>query len=125
MPPKSLVTGTAIVLLVLSLSFLFIPSELLAAAGAKGAAPAEPLVQLLGAALLGFAVFNWTSRREIACGNPSCTLPQANFIHFGAGTLALIKPALRAPNLPLGIALGVYALFALAYAYTLWGPKRG
>ena len=132
MPSRLLVTATAIVLAVLSLLFLFAPAEALAALAPGGAdgAPGEPpagvllIGQLYAAALLGFAGLNYNSRREIACGAPSCTLPQANFIHFTAGTLVLIKPALHAPGVPLLSGLGVYALFALLYAWVLWGPKR-
>ncbi len=133
MPSKFLVTATALVLAALSLVFLFAPGEVLSNLGersdALSALPPPPgallVAQLYAAALLGLAGFNWVSRREIACGNPSCTLPQTNFIHFTAGTLILIKPLLRAPAPPLLGGFGAYALFALLYAWVLWGPKRG
>jgi len=133
MPSKFLVTLTALALAVLSAVLLFAPVETLIALGPQSgplsSLPPPPgallVAQLYAAALLGLAGFNWQSRREIACGNPSCTLPQTNFIHFMAGTLVLVKPVLRAPGIPLLAGFAVYALFALLYAWVLWGPKRG
>jgi len=133
MPSKFLVTLTALILAVLSVILLFAPVETLTALGpgsdALSSLPPSPgallVAQLYAAALLGLAGFNWVSRREIACGNPSCTLPQTNFIHFTAGALVLTKPVLRAPGIPLLIGFAAYAVFALLYAWVLWGPKRG
>src|SRR5690349_15712633 len=60
--PNILVTATAIVYFVASIATIFAGEELLAAFQARRTVLELALIQLLGAALFGFAMLNWFHR---------------------------------------------------------------
>lgn len=100
----------------------FAPAELL---GALRVTPTEPLpvlIQLLGALYLAFAVANWTAKDSLIGGIYARPLALRNLVHFLVAALALGKYEMRAGwQGPLVAAMVVYASFALAFAWLLFG----
>ena len=98
----------AIGLAVPGIALTFAPREIGELAGLQSA----PIVlQLLGAALLGFAVMNWTARGSMLGGIYGRAVVAANQMHFTVGGLALARHVAYAD--------GPLALWALAIFYLL------
>lgn len=102
----------------------FLPVELLQRLEAPVSPGAAVLVQLGGAAVLGFAMLNWMSRRSVLGGIYGRPLIVGNLLHFGSGAIGTVKLLLAHPDLspfwPVGIG---YSLFGAAFAaLMLWRP---
>jgi hypothetical protein len=119
---KLLLTTSAAVLGVLGVTCLFAPGEVLGQLGEVSLAPPCLVVQLLGAALIGFGLLDWVSRHSPLGGIYARPLAAGNLIHFGAGSLVLAKGVVSHPrNFIAGwAALTVYALFATGFAVVLF-----
>lgn len=95
----------------------FMPQELLVHFRADGKGIGPVLVQVLGAAYLGFAMLNWMARENLIGGIYSRPVAMGNFVHFVVAALALVKFISRTPadrGLLLVFTL-VYAIFALCF----------
>ncbi len=111
---------SAVVLALFGLTASFLPQEILSSAGAPASGPNTILVQLLGALYLSFAMVNWMGRTNLIGGIYSRPVAVGNTLHFTMGALALVKfVAGGTPFTPAFVLLGVYALFALAFALIL------
>jgi hypothetical protein len=122
--PSPLLTSSALLFLVAALALLFAPDEILARAGASPSVAAATLLQLLAAALFGFFLLNWNSRRSRIGGIYGRPLLLANLAHATVAALTLGHLALRTPPGPLlGSVLALYALLAVAFGTRLFrGP---
>ncbi|HLT28972.1 MAG TPA: hypothetical protein VK013_02955 [Myxococcaceae bacterium] len=120
----TLMVSSAVFLLLCGAGATFLPAELLQALGTPATAGAVVLVQIGGAAVLGFAMLNWMSRGSVLGGIYGRPLIVGNLLHFGAGGIGAVK-LLRvhdglAPLWPVGIG---YAIFGVAFAaLMLWRP---
>jgi hypothetical protein len=122
MNTKLLMTASSVTLGAIGLAASFAPVELLGALKISPAAPLPVIIQLLGALYLGFALTNWTAKDSLIGGIYARPLSIGNCLHFVAGALALFKYQLAAGfHGPLTIALIVYGIFALAFAYLIFG----
>lgn len=83
------VTGFALGLLTLGVAFLFAPQEMCVLVFRRDAV--EPLGSILGAALLGFGLMDWTARRSALGGIYGRTVVAANQAHFIIGALTLLR----------------------------------
>lgn len=102
------VTTSAACLGAAGLVLTFAPAE----SGARLTLPSTPLaLQLLGAALLGFAVMNWTARGSTLGGIYGRAVVAGNQMHFTVGGLALLMHGIEAGGSP--------AFWALTLAYLL------
>jgi hypothetical protein len=100
----------------------FAPSELLRALGSSAAEPLPVLIQLLGAMYFAFAITNWTSKDNIIGGIYSRPISLGNCVHFIAGALALAKQQFsHGVSLPLVAVLIAYTLFAICFAWLVFG----
>lgn len=122
----ALMVASAVFLAVLGVGASFLPAELLQALGAPVSLGTVVLVQLGGAALLGFAMLNWMSRGSVLGGIYGRPLIVANLLHFGAGGIGVVKVLMAnealAPLWPVG---GGYAIFGVAFAVLmLWRPGK-
>jgi hypothetical protein len=108
--------------LILALATSFAGVDLLVAAGLDIGIGATPMLQLLGAALLGFAVMNWMAKGSMIGGIYARPLAAGDFIYFAVATLSLIKPLIGG-LLPtaLIVALVLHAAFAVAFGWLLFG----
>ena len=80
------------------------------------------LVQLFGAALLGFAMLNWMAKGAPAGGIYGRPIVIGNLVHYTVGGIALLKVAALGGMPALGIGLTVvYSLFTIAFAVVMFG----
>jgi hypothetical protein len=93
------VTAAAIVLGAGGMLLLFAPDEV----GRRVLAPgawSNALLQLLGAAWLGFAAMNWIARRSALGGIYGRSVVSANQVHFTVGALLLAKEGIATGGSP-------------------------
>jgi len=123
--PNWLLTGSAVLYFAASVSAIFAGDELLDMAGAVGTPLELALLQLLGAAVFSLAMLNWMSRYSLIGGIFGRPLVVVNLANSAISALMLIQLARRAGvSAALGIALGFYALLALAFGARLFLPAR-
>lgn len=91
MNSKFLLLSSAVFLGIFGIALSIFPAETAAYAGIDMGPVSVVSLQLLGAALLGFALLNWMSRNSIIGGIYGKPLLIANLVHFLMGSLALIK----------------------------------
>jgi hypothetical protein len=116
---------SAIALAAPGLLLVFAPSEL---ARALGHAPGgDALLQVFGAALLGFAAANWTARGSFLGGIYGRSVVAGNQAHFFIGALVLVSHASRAGGpVALWALCALYVAGAAWFSWLLWGggPRR-
>ena len=117
MNTKLLMTSSALILGLAGVFALFAPEVLLpAAAGATSV-----LVQLMGALYFSFALMNWTAKDSLIGGIYARPVSLANFSHFFAGALLLLKQQLsNEMNLSILAALIVYAVYAACFYWLVF-----
>ena len=107
----------------LGLAASFGPGELLVVAGVTPTGGLRALVQVAGALYLGFAMLNWMSKDSVIGGIYGRPTTMANFLHFFAGGMALLKAAASGQTSsalwPLAV---VYALFAAGFGLVAFRP---
>jgi hypothetical protein len=107
----------AIVATVFGLGFVLVPSQVFSLYGAPADAPIEFTGQLLGAALLAFAVLTWTARNAPDSGARRAIL-LALFIGESIGFIvALIAQLGGAMNAVGWSTVVIYFLFAVGFGY--------
>ena len=123
MNTRLLMAGSALVMAVFGVAASFGPEELLTAAGVGATEPLKLLVQVMGALYLGFAMLNWMSKDAVIGGIYARPTSMANFLHFFAGGMALLKGAAGEPDHPALWALAaVYAAFAVGFGLVAFRP---
>ncbi len=113
---RSGVALSALSLAALGALLLFAPKEMAESliAGTDGG----PLVQLLGAALLGFAAMNWIARGSVLGGIYGRAVVAGNQTHLTIGALLLLKHGVVAGGRPsYWILTGIYVLAAGLFTY--------
>lgn len=122
MHTRILLIASALVLGVLGVVASFLPLEVLTFLQPETDRRVEILVQLLGAALVGFAMLNWTAKGAPAGGIYGRPIVAANLVHFTVAGIALAKLAAVGELAAAGIALTVvYVLFALGFGMAMFG----
>jgi hypothetical protein len=124
--PNRLLVFSSGIYLVAGVATLFAPQELLSLGGAVASPLTVSLLQMVGAAFLGFGVLNWMNRSSIVGGIYSRPLVVANFGHTFAGAALLVKAVPRGNGSALGwVALGIYCVLALLFGVKFFGsgPK--
>jgi hypothetical protein len=112
------ITIAALCLAAAGVMFLFAPQET-GSALLPGAAGADKLIQLLGAALLGFAMMNWTAKGAALGGIYGRAVVIGNFMHMLGGAFILVPRALsdEGTTTALLILTGMYAAGAALFVY--------
>ena len=119
---RLLMTVTSICLAIAGAACLFAPAELAAALDWSGGPSLTVMLQLTGALYLAFAMANWSAKGAMIGGIYSRPLSIANLLHFMVGALSLLKYAFsQGWQLPIGIALTVYVVFAAMFIYLVFG----
>lgn len=122
MNTRLLMAASSVTMAVAGLAASFAPTELLTVLKVGVAAPLPVMIQLLGALYVAFAIANWTAKDSLIGGIYARPLALGNFLHFGAGALALAKHEWAAGyHDPLVSALVVYTLFALGFGWLIFG----
>ncbi len=97
---------------------LFAPEE--AAGNLIPRSEGGPLVQLLGAALLGVGAMNWIARRSVLGGIYGRAVVAGNQTHLTIGAILLVKHGFAAGGSPAyWILTGIYVLGAGLFLYLL------
>lgn len=123
MNTRAILTASAAFLGAQGLVASFLPVEILGFLDALAHHRLEStLVQLLGAALLGFAMMNWIARGAPAGGIYGRPIVAGNLVHYTVAAIALLKVASLGSMPAVGIILTiVYSLFALGFAVVMFG----
>lgn len=122
MKTKILMVTSSVALGLAGIAASFAPAELLRALDSATAEPLPVLIQLLGAMYLAFAITNWTAKDNIIGGIYSRPVSLGNCVHFIVGSLALVKQQLaHSASMPLIAALIVYTIFAIGFAWLVFG----
>ncbi len=91
MNTKILMTAAAVFLGIIGIGLTFLPQEI----GEFLSTATNPIsiliLQILGAAYLGFAMINWMTRNNLIGGIYSKPLMIGNLVHFLVSSLAIIK----------------------------------
>jgi len=115
-----LLTTSALLLAVLGVALSFLPHEILMLAGAEPVPRLVLLIQLGGAMALAWAILNWMSRGQRVGGIYSRPLALANVLHFGTGSVTLLKMMTAGPvGLPETVLAVAYVALALWWAAAL------
>ena len=118
---KLLLSSSAVLMAVSGLILLFAPREFLGFIGADAKGTLEVIIQLHGAMLIAFAMVNWTAKDSRIGGIYNRSVSVGNTAHFVTGAITLLKAAVAAAVLwPAAI---VYAVFAAAFAFLLFGSS--
>lgn len=119
-----LLTVAALLYFTAAVAFLFAGAEILSAAGAAGTPVELGLLQLLGAALFGLAMLDWTHRHSLVGGIYARPVVVANLAHALSGCLILVQ---LGRDLGFGAvlvaALVAYGAVAAGFAMKLRGPS--
>ncbi len=122
MNTKILMTASSLALGLAGAAASFAPAELLRALGSPAAEPRPPLIQLLGAAYIAFALANWTAKGSLIGGIYARPLSLGNCVHFLVGALALAKQQFsHGVSTPLLVALVGYTIFAVGFGWLVFG----
>ena len=121
--PNMLLSVSAIAYLLAALALLFAADEILRFALGAASQLDVALLQLIGAALFGFAMLNWLNRYSLVGGIFSRPLVMANLAHTATAALMLGHLAVRQPISPwlAGAALA-YAALAVGFGSKLVLP---
>jgi len=111
-----LLTTSALTYFVAAIPLLFAPGESAVALGASPAGGQVALLQVIGSALLGFAMLNWSSRFSRLGGVYGRPLVLANLAHAATAFLLLVQVALRDPS-DLAVVVPTVAYLVLAVGF--------
>lgn len=109
--------------LIAGVGALFAPGELLALGGVDATGVALSLMQILGAALVGFAGLNWANRYAVIGGILGRPVVSPNFTHTFIAAAVLSRTLLQDGGSALAwVALATYATLALLFGIKMFGP---
>ena len=121
MNTKLLMTSSALILGLAGVFALFAPDVLLSTQGAAVTGNLSVMIQLMGALYFSFALMNWTAKDSLIGGIYARPVSLANFSHFFAGVLLLLKHQLSSEmNLSTLAVLIVYAVYAACFYWLVF-----
>ena len=110
--------ASALAIGAIGLALSFLPEEILSYYGAESEWGSELVLQITGAAYVGFAVMNWMARDILIGGIYSRPLAMGNFVHFVVVTITLLKVLLDGHvRVEVVIAFVVFAVFAVWFGF--------
>lgn len=126
MNTRILLIASALFTGLLGLGLTFLPEEALSLYGIAVVAPLPKMVQLLGAAYLGFAMMSWMAKGQLFGGIYGRPMAMGNLLHYFAGAAALLKGMSMQKADPVYLTvMGGYVLFAILFGYMVFtSPKK-
>jgi hypothetical protein len=123
-PTRPLQILSTAVLATCGIVTLFAPEVFLSAIGMANITPHWPM-QLLAAAWLALAIFDWMTMGFTMGGIYGRPVVMTNFTHYFVGALSSLRPALATgrPG-PIGVTL-IFGIFAVAYGLLLFASPSG
>ena len=119
MNTKVLMISSSIILGIYGAILIFMPDETISRLNISPNLISTLTLQLLGAFSLGFAMLNWMAKGSLIGGIYNKPIAVGNFMHFGIGTLVLVKVMSKIQvhsKLVLSLTI-IYAVFAILFAY--------
>ncbi len=121
MNTKLLMTSSSILLGLAGIIALFLPDALLSTQGMAVTETAPVLAQLMGALYFSIALMNWTAKDSLIGGIYARPVSLANFSHFFAGTLLLLRYQLsNEMNVSILAASVVYAVYTVCFYWLVF-----
>ena len=121
MNKKILMTSSSIILGLAGIFALFAPDVLLSMQGAAVTGTLSVTIQLMGALYFSVALMNWTAKDSAIGGIYARPVSLANFSHFFAGALLLLKYQLsNEMNVFMLAVLVVYAVYAACFYWLVF-----
>ena len=119
MNTKILMTTSAILLGILGIIFSFFPDEIIAYLNIDSNPISIFFLQILSSLYLGFGIMNWMAKGSIIGGIYNKPIAIGNMMHFGAGTIAMLKIIFKVQvHTEIIISFTViYTMLALSFAY--------
>ena len=122
MNTKFLMTVSSIFLAITGIGLSFLPAEILFYVTGETSQTTIVLLQIMGAAYLGFALLNWMGKNLLMGGIYSRPVATANFMHFTVSAIVLLKFIFRVEDhfeffLVLTI---LYCIFSVAFSMVLF-----
>ena len=122
MHTRYLMILSAALMAIIGIAFSFLPQEVLGLHGTVPDTATVMLVQMAGAAYLGFAMLNWTARGILIGGIYAKPVAIGNALHFMMVAIMLVKAAFTFGAVPLMISAAVFSTFAIWFGYVLFRP---
>jgi hypothetical protein len=118
MNTKLLMTSSSLFLGAAGIFALFLPDALLAGQGTERL---SLIVQLMGALYFSIALMNWTAKDSMIGGIYARPVSLANFGHFFAGMLLLVKYQFtHAFSLIVTVTMLVYVIYAVCFYWLVF-----
>ncbi len=114
-------TLAAAFLAILGIACTFFTREILTMHGTTPDRGSVLVVQMAGALYLGFAIMNWTARRNLIGGIYSRPLALGNFVYFLNIALVMIRIAVNDPHAASVAFALIHGLFAAAFTCLIFG----
>jgi hypothetical protein len=125
MNTKILMASSALVMAALGFAATFLPQEIIVALGGGGGRTLPLLVQVLGAAYLGFAMLNWMAKESLIGGIYSRPVSMGNFLHFAVAGIALVKAVVAGERaVAVLVCTAIYIVFAVAFGAVVFGRAK-
>lgn len=119
--PNWLLSASAVLYFAAAVPLIFAPAELSALLGVSASDGQIALLQMLGSALLGFAMLNWSNRFSRLGGIFGKPLVLANLSHTATAFLLLMRTSARdLSHLPLTVPTAAYLVLAIAFGSRLF-----
>jgi len=119
--PNWLLSTSAILYLAAAIPLIFAPAELSSTFGASAGEGQIALLQVVGSALLGFSMLNWSNRYSRLGGILGKPLVLANLSHTATAFLLLVRASAKDFGyLPLAIPTAAYFVLAVAFGSRLF-----
>jgi len=122
MHTRFLMILSAALMAIIGIAFSFMPQEVLGLHGTVPDTATVMLIQMAGAAYLGFAMLNWTARGILIGGIYAKPVAIGNTLHFAMVAIMLVKAAFTFGAVPLMISATVFSTFAIWFGYVLFRP---
>ena len=125
--PNWLLSASAILYFAAAILLIFAPVELSSVLGVSAGVGQSALLQVVGSALLGFSMLNWSNRFSQLGGIFGKPLVLANLSHTATAFLLLVRTAAKDFSyLPLTIPASAYLALAIAFGSRLFvTPSQG
>lgn len=121
MNTKMLMTSSSIFLGLAGIFALFMPDVLLTVQGVAVTGTMQTLVQLMGVLYFSFALMNWTAKDSAIGGIYARPVSLANFGHFFAGALLLVKYQFSNEFNPfMFVVVAVYVVYASLFYWLVF-----
>lgn len=126
MNSRNLMAASSVFTGIVGIVASFLPQEILLCFNTVPTVVLELMVQVLGAAYIGFALMNWMAKAVIIGGIYARPLAMGNFAHFAIAAIALVKVAYNHSALPhLWIAASLYSINAVLFGLVLFtNPQK-